>query len=200
MADDERTELGRLDERVVSALSGLSGRLAFSGLRRVLHAHPESLARSLRRLEREGRVERVDGSYRIRGTGTPSPPEAELRTIAQVELPTGMEPDGLLGQLAGRWFGALRWIGVLERPEGPLLAWGRRDGAGLVLLGRRGSQLTVYVPEEERASDPHGAEDAAYDLLLHATEALRPAGHSYASHDSGSVRAFLLEPLILRQN
>ena len=55
---------GHLDDRVLTALQGLSGRIAFSGLRRVLRTHPESLSRSLRRLEREGLIERSDGGYR----------------------------------------------------------------------------------------------------------------------------------------
>jgi hypothetical protein len=200
MPDRDRLDRAPLDERVVSALHGLSGRVAFSGLRRVLQAHPESLARSLRRLEREGLVEKIDGTYRIRDDGQAPPADPELSTIAHVELPTGAEPEGLLGHLAGRWFGSLRWVGVLDRPGGPLLAWARRDGPGLVLLGREGSQLTVYVPEQERTADPHGAEDAAYDLLLHATEALRPLGRSFGLAAGGSVRAFELGPGLAGEN
>ena len=165
----------RLDERVLTTLQGLPGRVAFSGLRRVLGAHPESLARALRRLEREGLVERTDGGYRALG----NPPRSvadltrELRPIARIDLPVGTPPDTLLGRLSGHWFGSLRWVGVVDRPEERLLAWARRDGSGYVLLGIDRGALRVYVP-----ADPTGetaeAEDAAYELLVHAADALRP--------------------------
>jgi hypothetical protein len=169
---------GGLDERILSTLHGLHGRIAFSGLRRVLHAHPESLSRSLRRLEREGLVERSNGGYRAigevpRGTVAPT---TDLRSIAQVELPPGAPPDSVLGRLSGRWFGSLRWVGVVDGPSGRLLAWARRDGADYVLLGIDRGVLRVYVREENSGDDANEAEDAAYELLVHAVDALRPSG------------------------
>ena len=175
---DERTlaSSGRLDDRVLDALQGLPGRLAFSGLRRVLGAHPESLARSLRRLEREGLVERVDGGYRALAGVERSVDEmtSELRPVAQVDLPVGTSAEMLLGRLAGRWFGALRWVGVVERPDGRLLSWARRDGSGHVLLGIDRGTLRVYRPSGAPDEEPAETEDAAYELLVHAVEALRP--------------------------
>jgi len=181
-----------LDERVLSTLQGLSGRIAFSGLRRVLHAHPESLSRTLRRLEREGLIERLDGGYRAMG-GTPTgipPATSDLRRIAQVDLPPGTPPDSVLGRLSGRWFGALRWVGVVEGPSNRLLAWARRDGTGYVLLGIKGRVLQVYVRGDVTGDDPSEAEDSAYELLVHAVGALRPSLHGA----SGSVTFFAHEP------
>jgi DNA-binding Lrp family transcriptional regulator len=176
------TDGGHLDERVLTMLQGLSGRVAFSGLRRFLGTHPESLARSLRRLQREGLVERVDGGYRAL-----APPPAvdgrsdrDLRQIAEIELPPGTSARELLGRLAGRWFGTLRWVGLLERAEGELLAWARRDGGSLVFLGLRGRVLSVGVPSFPQDDDPAEAEEAAYELLYHAVEALRPASRTDA--------------------
>ena len=169
---------GGLDERILSTLQGLQGRIAFSGLRRVLHAHPESLSRSLRRLEREGLVERSDGGYRALG-GPPrgtTGASTELRAIAQVDLPPGAPSDSVLGRLSGRWFGSLRWVGVVDGPSGRLLAWARRDGVGYVLLGIDRGVLRVYVREEGSGDDPNEAEDSAYELLVHAVDALRPSG------------------------
>jgi len=166
-----------LDERVLSTLEGLQGRIAFSGLRRVLHAHPESLTRSLRRLEREGRVEHSAEGYRAVGAvpnrfaaGSP-----ELRPIAQVELPPGAVPDAVLGRLSGRWFGSLRWVGVVDGAPGRLLAWARRDGAGYVLLGIQRDVLRVFVRADGSGDEDGDTEDSAYELLTHAVGALRPA-------------------------
>jgi len=165
-----------LDERVLETLQGLRGRLAFSGLRRVLGAHPESLSRALNRLEREGLVERVDGGYRALGPSLPLAAASveALRSIARVELPPSVSPPALLGRLAGRWFGSLRWVGTIDRPEERLLAWARRDGSGLALLGVGGGFLQVYVPAGTGQEDPGEAEEAAFELLFHAVEAVRP--------------------------
>lgn len=190
-----------LDGRVLTALQGLGGRLAFSGLRRMLGAHPESLARSLRRLEREGLVERVTGGYRaLRGAPAVDVlSDRGLRVIAKIELPPGSSPAILSAQLAGRWFGTLRWVGLLERPEGELLAWARRDAERLVLLSVRGRELSVLVRSDAAPDDPSEAEEAAYELLFHAAEALRPtppAGPAVA----GPLRAFELGPTAPYEN
>jgi DNA-binding transcriptional ArsR family regulator len=187
----------RLDERILATLEGLPGRLAFSGLRRVLGAHPESLARALRRLEREGLVERVDGGYRALGDRPRSVEEltSVLRPIASVDLPLGTPSETLLGRLAGHWFGSLRWVGVVERPDGRLLAWARRDGSGYVLLGVDRGHLRVFVPGPREADDTTESEDAAYELLVHAVDALRPTpssggGVAFLSSDVGSAAAW----------
>jgi len=193
----------RLDQRVLTTLEGLSGRLAFSGLRRVLGSHPESLSRSLRRLQREGLVERTDDGYRAihPAAGRGEPADREMRAIAAIDLPPGAPASTVLGRLAGRWFGTLRWVGVLERAEGQLLAWARRSGEGLVLLGLRRGVLRVYVPALRAGDDPAEAEEAAYELLFHAVETLRPSGHADALGPGAGIRAFdLVAGPLLRAN
>ncbi|HXW66561.1 MAG TPA: hypothetical protein VEL82_01575 [Thermoplasmata archaeon] len=177
---------GRLDDRVIVTLQELGGRIAFSGLRRALGAHPEALARALRRLEREGLVERSASGYRAL-LGTPRLDRAltdDLRPIARVQLPLGVTSDQVLGRLAGRWFGSLRWVGVIDGPSGRLLGWARRDGSGYVLLGIAERSLRVYVPGGEEAGELGEAEDAAYEVLAQAIEALRPLA------PTGSVARF----------
>lgn len=166
-----------LDERVLVTLQSLHGRIAFNGLRRILRAHPESLSRSLRRLEREGRIDRASDGYRVAGTFPPGLPRIlpELRPVGQVSLPPGANPEAVLGRLAGRWFGSLRWVGVVEGPSGRLLAWACRDGSSYVLLGVHRGVLRVYLRGEESRDDPGEAEDSAYELMVHALDALRPS-------------------------
>jgi len=165
-----------LDERVLAILEGLPGRIAFNGLRRTLRVHPESLSRSLRRLEREGRVDRAREGYRAVRAGIRDRPTdiQGLRAIAHVELPAGTMADSVFARLAGRWFGSLRWVGVVDGPTGRLLTWADREGAGQVLLGIHRGVLTVFV-RDDRLGAEDDAEDAAYELLAHAAEAVRPS-------------------------
>jgi hypothetical protein len=97
--------------------------------------------------------------------------------------------------LAGRWFGTLRWVGLLERPDGELLAWARRDGGRLVLLGFRRGRLSVYASAAAGLDDdPAEAEEAAYELLYHAVEALRPVAGA-GSGALAPIHAFVLGPV-----
>jgi hypothetical protein len=139
----------RLDDRVLELLAGHRGEFAFSGLRRTLGAHPESLTRALRRLQRRGEIEHSPSGYRIRPEGlleatAERPLDRDVpavRTVAEVRLfPPPEEPE-VLGRLAGHWFGTLRWVGVYERPEGSQLVWSRADGPGRILLTYRRGQL-----------------------------------------------------------
>lgn len=164
----------RLDDRVLVLLDRFGGRVAFSGLRRALGAHPESLSRALRRLEREGLIGREAGGYRslVPSDGRGGGPPPERLPVASVELPPSVDPATVVDRLRGRWFGALRWIGAYERSGERILAWSRRDGSGSVWLGVKGRALRVFARERGR-DDPVESEDAAYELLYHAVEAIR---------------------------
>jgi hypothetical protein len=169
---------GRLDDRVLNALQRMHGRMAFSGLRRSLGAHPESLARALRRLEREGLIDRAEDGYRVLNVplSFASGPDGELRPVAQIEVPLGLEPEAILARLTGRWFGGLRWVGVVERPPDRLLSWAHRDGSGRVLLGARRGSLHIYTASSRGTGDANDSEDAAYELLVAVADTLRPSG------------------------
>jgi len=174
-AEEPTVPLGRLDDRVLVALEEMNGRMAFSGLRRTLGAHPESLSRALRRLEREGLVERSELGYRsTRHPDLPSSSESELHAVARIEIPPGIEAEALLARLSGRWFGSLRWMGVVDRPHQKLLAWARRDGTGTVLLGIQRGALRIFTTGDQGLTDAADAEDVAYELLSAVAETLRP--------------------------
>ncbi|MFZ0892136.1 MAG: hypothetical protein WB778_07845 [Thermoplasmata archaeon] len=175
----------RLDERVVELLSSHSGRLAFNGLRRALGAHPESLIRALKRLEREGVVERVDRAYSLSdppGTGSSSD-RTRLREIASVALPAHFDRPSLFGALAGRWFGRLRWVGIYEHPGDPWLVWSIDGTPGHVLLRARKGRLEVLIEMPTRSVPSEAIESAARDLLTRGLEALRQSNGSMAPSD-----------------
>lgn len=162
------------------------GRLAFNGLRRSLGAHPESLTRALRRLERDGRVTHDSDGYTLRLDGeTPIAPgrgsaRAPPRVVASVHLPAGVSGDSVLGALAGRWFGALRWVGVYEHPGEPTLVWSAGGGGAHVLLSARRGQLRVAIEGADASDQTAEAEAAARELLGHALAGMRPSDRAAA--------------------
>lgn len=166
--DEERT--GSLDERVLRWISRSSGRIAFNALRRGLGVHPESLTRALRRLERSGAVTRQELGYALvagMDAALGRPPERKFHSVASVELTEGGNPEPILGTLAGRWFGGLRWVGVYERDAEPWLVWSVEGARGEVLLSVHDRTLRVgYEPD---AGTPDAVlQSAARDLLVQA--------------------------------
>jgi DNA-binding Lrp family transcriptional regulator len=191
------TVAGRLDDRVLEVLQELPGRIAFSGLRRSLGAHPESLTRALKRLEREGLVERTPSGYRavVAPGEKPSRPLSGLRSVAQVEIPAGVDGEAILQRLSGRWFGSLRWMGVVERSHDRLLAWAHRDGTGTVLLGLQRGQVRIFTTTPLAVEPESDADDAAYEVLVALADALRP---EMAGRAPGNERSTRTAMMILR--
>jgi hypothetical protein len=169
----------RLDERVLGLLAEHSGRIAFNGLRRSLAAHPESLSRSLRRLERDGLVVREDGGYALREPVPAGPsdggsePSETVRTVATVALPPGFGTEEVLGALVGRWFGRLRWVGIYENPGEPSLVWSVDGHPGHVLLNARRGTLRVAVDRPRDATEATALEEAAQELLVYSLPRIR---------------------------
>jgi DNA-binding Lrp family transcriptional regulator len=163
----------RLDDRIVALLESNPGRLAFNGLRRALQAHPESLQRALRRLEREGVVRRESVGYSLARAGSspvpvaPSPPSHE---VAVVELPPGTGVEEFLGRLAGRWVGSLRWVGLLDDPDDPRLVWAVPGTEGRIVAAVRDGRLRVWV-ESARSPPAPSLLDAAHDLVVFSVRA-----------------------------
>ncbi len=180
-APSQLDELPRLDDRVRELLSGVSGSLAFNGLRRALRVHPESLSRSLRRLSREGTVERTAQGYRLAPEGPgarPAPVPSGFPTgspVAELKLPPQDGPEEVFGRLSGRWFGDYRWVGFFEGNGTTTLLWTHRLDSSRLWLRIRGDVLEVF-------EDPPGKEGpaAAYQLLRHVLgawhSARRPRG------------------------
>lgn len=172
----DRAEEAPLDDRVVEFLQDRPGRVAFNGLRRALDAHPESLVRSLRRLERHGVVLHASGGYGLvdRPAASPTAPVPKSRPFAEVTLAPGISRTELFGRLAGRWFGPLRWVGLYEPSDGPWLVWSVEGSRAQVRLGIRRGRLTVVIDRADSSVPDARADDAARRLLGHAVDALDP--------------------------
>jgi hypothetical protein len=164
-----RTEGGsdeRLDDRIVRRMQAQAGHVSFNGLRRSLSAHPESLSRALRRLERFGVVLHDEGGYALAegpGTDFDAGVRPEFHRIGEVELPEGVSDAWILGEFAGRWFRDLRWVGMIDGRDEPWLIWSVPGTDGHVFLTLRGRQLRVGTDQPPRSSER--LESAARSLL-----------------------------------
>lgn len=171
--EPERFHSARLEDRILSLLSAQPGDLAFNGLRWSLSAHPESLSRALRRLERSGVVLRAEGGYRLAARDPRSSPRAEtVRPVAEVELPK--DGSGAIGldHIAGRWFGALRWVGAVDGPSGGRALWAIRGIEGFVSARVENARLIVEVESEDPEVDERLVEGAR-DLVVQVIQQLR---------------------------
>jgi len=122
--------------------------VAFTGLRRRLGLHPETLTRRLRRLEEAGLVERAEEGYRLTEAGRTGMAGAaqaveESMEVLRMVLPPEADEAALAEALSGRWVEALRWYGRSDGPGERLLIWTTRDGVVRVRIGA--GAVTVEV-------------------------------------------------------
>src|SRR6266852_2731187 len=115
----------------------------FDGLQHSLQLHPETLTRSLTRLEEDGHIQKTPEGYRTMHQGA-HPARASTQNtlqLAQTLLPQGTTPTSLLTQLQGRWFGRLRWLGSSNNT----LKWVTIDGHIRLHAKLEGPLLTIQA-------------------------------------------------------
>ena len=136
------------DKKVLSLLNQDSdvnyNQYTFNGLVRKLGIHQQSLARSLHRLENAGLVKKTDYGYKLTKnldsvlvkksridlenlSKTISNQYAQFEQIIQLYIPTTVKVENVVSRLLGKWFGTLRWIGVVEGDGGYVLQWTSND-------------------------------------------------------------------------
>lgn len=132
------------DKKVLSVLNQdnevSDNQYTFNGLARKLGMHQQSLARSLHRLETSGLVEKSQTGYKLSKSLRSilvqksrldleeiskkiSKHQAEFIQILQLYIPGGIEIKEVVSKLVGKWFGNLRWIGLVEGDGGRVLQW-----------------------------------------------------------------------------
>jgi DNA-binding MarR family transcriptional regulator len=136
------------DKKVLSLLKQDSdindSQYSFNGLVRKLGIHQQSLTRSLHRLENAGLVKKTDYGYKlIKNLDTVlvkksridlenlskriSHQYGQFEQIIQLYIPTSIKVEDVVNKLLGKWFGTLRWIGIVEGDGGYVLQWTSND-------------------------------------------------------------------------
>ena len=136
------------DKKVLSILNQdhdlNDSQYSFNGLVRKLGIHQQSLARSLHRLESAGLVEKTDYGYKLTKnldsilvkksridlenlSKSMSHQYTKFEQIIQLFIPTNVKVEDVVNKLLGKWFGTLRWIGIVEGDGGYVLQWASSD-------------------------------------------------------------------------
>lgn len=136
------------DKKVLSVLNQDSdladNQYTFNGLVRKLGMHQQSLSRALHRLEDAGLVQKTESGYKLSRnlrsilvkksrinleslSKRISKQQAQFVQILQLYIPTIVEVEEVVGKLLGKWFGNLRWIGLIEGDGGYVLQWANSD-------------------------------------------------------------------------
>ncbi|MDR3783164.1 MAG: hypothetical protein P4K92_07695 [Candidatus Nitrosotalea sp.] len=136
------------DKKVLSLLNQDSDvndtQYSFNGLVRKLGIHQQSLTRSLHRLESAGLVKKTDYGYKLTKnldsvlvkksridlenlTKSISHQYDQFEQILQLYIPTDIKVEDVVNKLLGKWFGTLRWIGIVEGDGGYVLQWASSD-------------------------------------------------------------------------
>ena len=136
------------DKKVLSLLNQDSdvnaNQYTFNGLVRKLGIHQQSLTRSLHRLESAGLVKKTDYGYTLTKnldsilvkksridlenlSKSITRHYEQFEQILQLYIPTDIKVEDVVNKLLGKWFGTLRWIGIVEGDDGYVLQWASND-------------------------------------------------------------------------
>ncbi len=142
----------------------------FDGLRRITGTHPETLSRSLERLEDSGLVVKSPEGYSVTDkakdwfTLKPAYGGAQRVPILHTFLPYEASANTIVAALKGRWFDTIRWVGMSDSEEGLVMKWVTDDGAALIDAKFSAGQLDIDA-KVAKESDLPKAVRAAHQLI-----------------------------------
>jgi hypothetical protein len=142
----------------------------FDGLRRITGAHPETLSRSLERLEDGGLVVKSPEGYAVteKAKGAfilgPANGGAQRVPILHTFLPYETSARTIVSALKGRWFDTIRWVGMAETDEGLVMKWVTEDGDAMIDAKFSAGQLDIDAKVTKDADLPKAVR-AAHQLM-----------------------------------
>jgi DNA-binding HxlR family transcriptional regulator len=162
------------DKKVLSVLNQDSdlaeNQYTFNGLVRKLGIHQQSLSRALHRLEDAGLIQRTESGYKpnrnLRSVLVKksqidlenlakkiSKQHLQFVQILQLYIPTTVKIDDVVDKLVGKWFGNLRWIGLVEGDGGYVLQWANSDKfqVNLKIISRYATVESNAASEKDKA-------------------------------------------------
>lgn len=142
----------------------------FDGLRRITGTHPETLSRSLERLEEDGYVVKSPEGYSVtdkaKGSFPLRPAYSGTRRVPILHtfLPYEASAKTIVSALKGRWFDSMRWVGMADSEEGFVMKWVTDDGSALIDAKFSSGQLDIDAKVAKEADLPKAVR-AAHQLM-----------------------------------
>ncbi len=169
--EGEPTVVSPRDAEVVRTIEeeGLSV-FTFDGLRRITGTHPETLSRSLERLEDGGLVVKSPEGYSVTDKAResfavrPAYGGPGKVPILHTFLPYEASAGTIISALKGRWFDTIRWVGMAETDEGFVMKWVTEDGTATIDARFSAGQLDVDAKVAKEADLPKAVR-AAHQLM-----------------------------------
>jgi DNA-binding MarR family transcriptional regulator len=137
LRDNDRKILSLLNDEIVSTYS-------FKALERKLNIHQQSLSRALKRLVELDLIEKVPAGYKLieknnfisnatlENSKLLEDEEESFRVkktrkrfdqLIQIRIPIKYNIKSIINHLIGKWFGNLRWFGIIKKETGSTLQW-----------------------------------------------------------------------------
>ncbi len=171
LGENEVPSLNPRDAEVVHAIEEEElSVFTFDGLRRITGAHPETLSRSLVRLEDDGVIVRTPEGYSVteKGRGSPAlrPAYAGPKRVPILHtfLPYDASAGTIIAALKGRWFDTIRWVGMADSEDGLVMKWVTEDGSALIDAKFAAGQLDIDAKVTKDADLPKAVR-AAHQLM-----------------------------------
>jgi DNA-binding HxlR family transcriptional regulator len=142
----------------------------FDGLRRITGAHPETLSRSLERLEDDGLVVKSPEGYSVTEKAKesfslrPAYTAVKRVPILHTFLPHEASARTIVSALKGRWFDTIRWVGMAVSEEGFVMKWVTDDGSALIDAKFSAGQLDIDAKIASESDLPKAVR-AAHQLM-----------------------------------
>ncbi len=141
-------ELHGNDKKILSLLSKEdTSHYSFTGMKRKLNVHQQSLARALARLEDLGFIEKSSAGYKLNkkveitemladsiNTLTSIFPRNVTSLLLHARIPVRIDIQKILIGLRGKWFDKYRFIGSKSISNGYVLRWLNEDGSFELIL------------------------------------------------------------------
>ena len=142
----------------------------FDGLRRITGAHPETLSRTLERLEDGGIVVKSPDGYLVtdkaKGPGGVRQVYAGDKRVPILHtfLPYDASAGTIVAALKGRWFDTIRWVGMSDGEDGLVMKWVTEDGSALIDARFSAGLLDIDARVAKEADLPKAVR-AAHQLM-----------------------------------
>ncbi|HEY0579447.1 MAG TPA: MarR family transcriptional regulator, partial [Candidatus Nitrosocosmicus sp.] len=136
--NNDKKILSLLDEEILSTYS-------FKALERKLDIHQQSLTRALKRLRELGLIEKTPAGYKLikknislsdtilennqllkeeeEESARVKKTRKRFDQLIQIRIPIRNNTELIINRLIGKWFGNLRWFGLVKKETGSTLQW-----------------------------------------------------------------------------